>query len=155
MSIRNIIQTTFDEFGKTSGGVKKSGSWYWRSDETVLVVNLQKSQYGLSYYINVALWLLEIGPADAPKPSHCQLQTRLARLVPQSLEQRLTELLDLEVPIDDETRHAQLLALLREYLDPVMTATATLAALRSSEGRQFVQASLVNAAGLRLLASGN
>lgn len=58
MSVRNIIQTTFDEFGKASGGSKKSGSWYRRSPETIFVLNLQKSQYAVRYYVNVALWLL-------------------------------------------------------------------------------------------------
>ncbi len=53
MSVRNSIQTTFDEFGKTAGGSKKSGSWYRRSPETIVVLNLQKSQYALRYYVNL------------------------------------------------------------------------------------------------------
>jgi hypothetical protein len=85
LSERNVVQTSFDEFGKASFGAKKSGSWYRRSDETIVVLNLQKSNYGPSYYVNVAIWLLAAGPADAPKPSHCHVQTRLERLVPAGL----------------------------------------------------------------------
>jgi hypothetical protein len=153
MSVRNIIQTTFDEFGKASGGSKKSGSWYWRSPETIAVLNLQKSQYAVRYYVNVALWLLAAGPADAPKPSHCHIQTRLERLVPPALEERLTALLDLDSLIDDEARHDELLSLLREYLLPTMEAASTLEGLRSGDGQRFVNASLVDGDGQRLLAA--
>ena len=153
MSERNVIQTTFDEFGKAGGGSKKSGSWYRRSPETILVLNLQKSQYATRYYVNVALWLLAAGPADAPKPSHCHVQTRLDDLVPPTLEERLTALLDLDSPIDDGTRHEELLALLREHLLSIMDAAATLEGLRSGEGQRFVQRSLVDGDGQRVLAA--
>lgn len=153
MSNRNIIQTSFDEFGKTSGGLKKSGSWYWRSDETIFVVNLQKSQYALRYYVNVGLWLLAVGPADAPTPSSCHIQNRLDGLVPQALEERAAALLDLESPIDDEVRREELLTLLRQYLLPLMEVTSTLEGLRSGEGRRFVEVSLVDADGVHLLAA--
>ena len=56
MSTRNIIQTTFDEFGKALDGSKKSGSWYITGPDAIAVLNLQKSQYGPRYYLNVGLW---------------------------------------------------------------------------------------------------
>lgn len=154
MSTRNIIQTTFDEFGKESGGSKKSGSWYRRSPESIFVLNLQKSQYALRYYVNVALWLLAAGPADTPKPSHCHIQTRLERLVPAAREEQLTRLLDLDAPGDEGARHEELLALLRAHLLPVMEAASTLEGLRSGEGQRFVKASLVDGDGQRLLSAG-
>ena len=153
MSVRNIIQATFDEFGKASGGLKKSGSWYFRRPETIFVLNLQKSQYALRYYVNVALWLLAAGPADAPEPSHCHVQTRLEGLVPPAVHDRLTALLDLDSPVDDEARRDELLSLLREHLLPIMEAASTLEALHSGEGQRFVKASLVDGDGQRLLAA--
>ena len=153
MSVRNVIQSTFDEFGKESGGSKKSGSWYRRSSETIFVLNLQKSQYALRYYVNVAVWMLAAGPADAPKPPQCHIQTRLERLVPPTLEDRLTALLDLDSPIDEEVRHEELLALFREHLLPVMDAASTLDGLRSGDGQRFIKASLVDGDGQRLLAA--
>lgn len=50
MSTRNIIQATFDEFGKSLCGSKKSGSWYVTGPDAIAVLNLQKSQYGPRYY---------------------------------------------------------------------------------------------------------
>ncbi len=155
MSSRNIIQETFDEFGKASGASKKSGSWYRRSDETILVFNLQKSNYAVRYYVNVAVWLLAAGPADAPKPAQCHVQTRLERLVPSELEERLTALLDLDSPIDDDTRREKLLALLGEHLLPLVEASSTLESLRSgAAGQRLIRASLVNRDGLPILTAG-
>ena len=154
MSARNVVQETFDEFSKESGCSKKSGSWYLRSSETIVVLNLQKSQYALRYYVNVGVWLLAAGPADAPKPSDCHIQTRLERLGPSALEERLTVLLDLDNPIGAEARRDELLALLREHLLPMMSAASTLEWLRSGEGQRFVKASLVDGDGQRLLAAG-
>src|SRR5690349_18200872 len=116
MSERNVIQTTFDGFGKESGCAKKSGSWYRRSDETIVVLNLQKSNYGTAYYVNVALWLLALGEVDAPKENKCHVRTRLDDLVPSGTQGRLTELLDLETPIDEATRRDELFGLLGEHL---------------------------------------
>lgn len=154
MSGRNVIQVVFDEFGREVGGVKRSGSWYCRTDETVFVLNLQKSNYATRYYVNVAVWLLAAGPADAPKPSHCQIQTRLGRLVPADSGERLEALLDLESGIADGDRRADFLGLMRDSVQPLVVGASTLEGLRSGGGRALVAASLVDGDGLRLLAGG-
>ena len=154
VSARNIIQMTFDEFGKVAGGTKKSGSWYWRSAETVFVLNLQKSQYGPQYYVNVGLWLLSLGPAETPKDHQCPIRTRLDNLVPADKEAGLTTLLDLESPVDDELRREELLALLRSVLLPLLDTTSTLEGLRAAAGQRLVGVSLVAGDAQRLLVSG-
>ena len=154
MSTRNIIQTTYDEFGKESGCSKKAGSWYRRSAETIVVLNLQKSQYGLQYYVNVGLWLLGLDQVETPKERHCPIRTRLTRLVPLAIEARLTTLLDLQSPIDDALRREELLALLHEHLLPLMEASAALDGLRSGQGQRLIKASLIEGDALRLLGLG-
>ncbi|KZE39580.1 DUF4304 domain-containing protein [Microbacterium sp. T32] len=152
MSQRNVIQTTFDEFGRAAFTTKKSGSRHRQSAETIVVLHLQKSNYGPRYYVNVAVWLLEAGPATAPKPWECHVQTRLGRVVPRGVDDRLRELLDLDAPIADDVRREELLGVWREHLLPVREAAATLNGLRSGDGLRLVQASLVNGEGQRLLA---
>lgn len=154
MSERHVVQTTFDELGKASFGTKRSGSWYRRSDETIVVLKLQKSNYGPRYYVNVAVWLLAAGPASAPKPSHCHIQTRLERLMPAGLQERLSALLDLDSPIGEDARREELLAMIGQHLLPLVEAAATRDSLRSGEGQRFVKASLVDGDGQRLLAAG-
>ncbi|TFC22108.1 DUF4304 domain-containing protein [Cryobacterium sp. MDB1-18-2] len=155
MSDRNVIQTAFDEFAKTAGCSKKSGSWYRRSSETILVLNLQKSQNGLQYYVNVALWLRALGDEESPKENKCQIRTRLTRLLPADLEKRLTELLDLDSDLDQMSRKEGLLDLLREHLLPLMEASSSLEGLRSGDGQDLIRKSLVTGPGQKLLAGGS
>lgn len=153
MSERNEIQTIFDEFGKANFGTKRSSSWYLGSDETITVLNLQRSSYGPRYYVNIAIWLLAAGPTTAPKPHQCHIQTRLERLVPPSLEKRLNALLDLDCHIEPGVRREELLALLGKHLRPILEVSTTSEGLRSDQGMQFLRASLINGEGQRLLAA--
>lgn len=151
MSERNVIRTTFDEFGKAACCTKKAGSWYRRSDETIVVLNLQKSNYATSYYVNVAVWLLGLGEIDAPKENKCHIRTRLDDLVPPGDEGRLTELLDLERPLVEVARREELLGLLREHLLPLVEGSASIEGLRSGEGKRLIERSLVTGPAQRLL----
>lgn len=76
---RNVIQTTFDGFMKGAGFSKHIGSWYRDTDDVITVAELQKSQYGLQYYI--ALWLRPLGEAKTPKEQACHVRSRLSLLV--------------------------------------------------------------------------
>lgn len=153
MSDQNVIQATFDEFAKSAGCSKKSGSWYARSPETIVVLNLQKSQYGPQYYVNVAIWLRALGDVEAPKQNKCHIRTRLTRLVPPDDEKRLAALLDLDNGVDDSSRRDELLAVLQGHLLTVLKASSTIGGLRSGEGRQLVLKSLVTGPAQQLLAS--
>lgn len=152
MSVRNIIQATVDEFGKSRGGVKKSGSWYFRGTDTVVVLNLQKSQYGPSYYMNVGLWFLGLGFSANPKPSHCHVQTRAELLVPDEKHAHLEELLDLNVAIGDSQRHDELLAVLQSQLGLMLDAGLELSGLRSAQGQRLLKKSLIDGDGQEFLA---
>lgn len=153
MRERNVVQTTFDEFGKAAGMRKQSASWLQRSDETVFVLNLQRSNYSVRYYVNVAVWLLALGENDAPKENNCHVRTRLDDLVGHSQEARLTELLDMGAQIDDHVRRLELLSVFEVHVRPMMHAAQTLNGLRSEVGQALITRSLVTGAAEQLLAS--
>ena len=150
MSERNVIQSTFDDFAKASGAEKRSGSWYRRGVETIVVLNLQKSNYATRYYMNVALWLLPLGDAEAPKENKCHVRSRLSQLVPH-LGEQVDALLDLDMPIEDSTRREQLLGVLREQLLPLMDGSSTIEGLRAGAGQRLIERSLVTGPAQRLL----
>lgn len=129
MSERDAIQRGFDQFGKEAGGEKKLGSWYRRSDEVISISNLQKSQYGPSYYFNQSFWLREIADEKFPKAHKAHIVARLDDLLPDQ-EQRVTELLDLEHPMPDDERERQLVALLNERLLPLIERGDSIKGLR-------------------------
>jgi len=148
---RNVIQTTFDDFMKSAGFLKKSGSWYRTTDEVITVVELQKLQYGLRYFVDLALWLRSIGEATAPKEQVCHVRTRLEGLVGNE-ESQLEALLDLDVPMPDSERAEKLTSFLEAHMGPALEAVASLDSLRAGAGRKAVAASLVRGPAQGLLA---
>jgi Domain of unknown function (DUF4304) len=68
----NEVQIAFDALGKAAGMAKWPDNWYRSSDDMIVVVNLQKSEYGPSDYVNVGWWLRILGDAKFPKEYPCQ-----------------------------------------------------------------------------------
>ncbi|MCR1784449.1 DUF4304 domain-containing protein [Nocardioides carbamazepini] len=146
----NTIQTTFANAMKSLGLTKKGGAWYLHSDDTVLVVELQKSNFGLTYFVNVAVWLRSLGDSHFPKEHACHIRTRLGELVADP--ERIAELLDLERSVDDLQRADELEAELTTTLRWVFEATDSLGALSSKAGDRLRDHSLVTGAAQRLIA---
>jgi hypothetical protein len=66
---------------KALGFRKKARNW-WRTDAyTVQVLNLQKSQFGEQLYVNLAVYLSELGNEISPPHNRCHIQARLERIV--------------------------------------------------------------------------
>lgn len=95
---------------------RKSNTWYRDLEETVLVVDLQKSGFGAQHYINLGVFLKEVAerrPNKLPPREHeCHIRFRLAPS--ENLPETMSGLLDLEdasiAPDDREKRVANLIA---------------------------------------------
>src|SRR5262245_58564158 len=87
--MNQIITNAFEESLKTEGFVKRSGTWYLNREQTLLVANLQKSQYGDKYYINLAVWMKKLGEQRFPKEHLCHIRLRLTSIVDGALEKAL------------------------------------------------------------------
>lgn len=148
----NIVQTTFANAMKTQGLAKKGSTWYFCRDETILVVELQKSNYGPAYFINVAVWLRQLGETQFPKEQASHIRTRLGELVGDP--NRLAQLLDLEHPIGQMEREAELSGELTTTLGWIVEATGSLDALCSNDGKRLRGRSLVIGPAQRLLTRG-
>jgi hypothetical protein len=143
MSRYDVVQTVFDEFVTTCGLSRKSKSWYRRNDETIIVLTLSRFPYGRAYFLAVGVLLRALDADHDPKDAHCQIRSRLDRLVPAATEHRVNDLLDLQFPMNDTDRQDELLALLRSDLLPVMDASSTIDGLRSGLGAALVRTSTV------------
>jgi len=144
MSRRDVVQTVFDGFVTESGLARKSKSWYRRTDETIVVLTLNRFPYGRQYFLTVGVLLRTLDADETPKDAHCQIRSRLDRLVPEASEHRVNDLLDLEFPIDEAARGAELLSLLRSELLPLMDASRSLDGLRSRAGAVLLRHSSLN-----------
>jgi hypothetical protein len=152
MSERNVVQGTVDAWGTASGLEKKSGSWYSSGDEVISVTNLQKSQYGASYYINQAFWLRQLDDERYPKEHKSHIRLRLGSLL-QVDSARLDQLLNLEYPLSDADRVDELTSLLNRQLLPVIERGTSIAGLRSLLDEGAFQAAGIRGPAQQLLAA--
>ena len=136
MAERNVVQQVLDEFGKASGMLKQSGTWYRTTDDLTEAVNLQKSQYGPSYYVNVGWCLRALGDVKFPKDYQWHIGMRLDLLAPNRTKD-IKQLLDLDTPIAEDERRHRLGELLDSELRPVLERTSNVDGLRAlrREGR--------------------
>jgi hypothetical protein len=129
MAVDTVKRALYD-FGRDAGLTRKSGAWYREGEGTIAVVHLQRSDYGPSYYVNLAFWLRELGDERYPRAWTCHVQARLGSLVPEESD-RVRELFDLEQPMSDEDRMASISALLRSRVLPVIERGSSVAGLRA------------------------
>lgn len=149
---RDVIQTAFDEFMKAEGFRKQSGSWHRSTSDVVTVANLQRSQYSPRYYVNIGLWLRELGDAVAPKENKCHVGIRIGQLLGAQDDAQVNSLLDLETEMPDDQRRGALLAMFGVVLRPALEAGESMETLRSPAGRRLREAALVAGRAQALLA---
>ncbi len=133
---RNVIQQTLDAFGTRAEMLKKSGTWYRSTDEVIQAVNLQKSQYGPSYYVNAGWSLRSLGDVKFPKDHQWHVSIRLESLAAERADE-VVELMDLKSGIPEGERSQRLQELFASELRPVLDRTLSIAGLRAlwREGR--------------------
>lgn len=151
MSTPNVLQATFDDFAKAAGFTKKSGTWCRRQSETIAVLELQKSQCGAQYYVNVALWLLALGEANCPKEHTCHLRSRLDELLPEH-EDQLKIVLNLDNRIlTEEARRAKFESILNGQLLALIDRSTTLDGVRELLSDSHLGLFLVTGSAQRVL----
>jgi hypothetical protein len=127
-----LLSVAFGEPLRAVGFKKRrSDTWYRDSAEIISVLNLQKSNYGRQYYVNVALWIKELGDAESPPEPQCQVRCRWECLMPEN-ERRAARLLNMDdTSLSDEKQVSEIQRLLNDYVLPFFLKVETLADLRS------------------------
>lgn len=90
--MKDVLAVPLKEFGF----LKKSNNWYWSNEEVVLVVNLQKSQYGEQYYVNCGVALNVFSDEKFPKEHLCDIRFRLSAVVPKEQREECEAAFNLE-----------------------------------------------------------
>ena len=105
-------------------------TWYRNNPDTISVLNLQCSQWGPQYYINISIWLKALGEVENPLEYQCHVRQRWGGIIPES-ESPPEALLDLEnTSISDEERASKISSLIEKYVIPFFDRTTTLKSLR-------------------------
>ncbi len=69
---------------KSLGFRKKARTWWRDRDETIQVVNLQKSPYSERLHVNLGIYVRVLGTDTSPSERHCQIRARLETVAPEA-----------------------------------------------------------------------
>lgn len=134
----NVVKQAFTSTMKSAGFSKNGDAWFSDTNEAILVVNLQKSNFGDQYYVNLAIWLKALGNVRFPKEQHCHIRIRASALDPERQKYWEREVLNLEQrDIADEERFDLVRSFLEETALPFLATAGSLSELRrlALEGR--------------------
>jgi hypothetical protein len=128
------LESIFHSILSDRGFTKKTGSWYRKTAEALLIVNLQKSSFGNQYYLNLACVPLALSLPDEPYPKEnkCPIRIRLSSAFPEK-KAEIESLLDLEcMALADAERREKIQMLVEDMLLPFMSQMETKDALISA-----------------------
>ena len=137
--MRNVIKDTFGAIMKRNEFKRKSNTWYHRTDDTILVVNLQ-SEDGL-HFVNLAIWLNVLGENTFPKEYQCHIRLRADMLDdPDQSFRRYLEPTVFNITstnISDAERSQQIQSLMEDRAIPFLLLCGSLKGIRKvyREGR--------------------
>ncbi|QDT77312.1 hypothetical protein Mal35_07380 [Gimesia maris] len=121
---------------KPRGFQRKGSNWYLSGAQVIAMLNLQKSQYGATYFLNLGFWLQQIEHNDFPRAHQCHISARASSLWPEGTPRpeagppRIADLLNLDdYPCNDTQRLDQLRRFIADKLVPVLKAGVTLEGL--------------------------
>lgn len=121
-SLVNPVKAAVAEAFAGAGFTKKSDTWYHETPEAVLLGNLQKSQFGEQYYLNLAVWMKAVGEAKWPKEHQAHVRLRVEALV----RGFPVDLLDLGKSAGTpEERHGRIKEVLSQEVLPRLLALGT------------------------------
>jgi hypothetical protein len=134
---KKLLYEPVVRWAKQAGFQKRSDSWYRRFPDLVQVLNLQKSQYGDQYYINVGIYVPSLGAAKSqwPKEHQCHVRARAKSLVSDESNDisRFDSAMNLEDDgVSPEIRAQEIERLLEEHVTTFFDSATNLDDLRNS-----------------------
>jgi hypothetical protein len=118
-----LLQRALAPMLKAEGFKKTSATWRRSTATTIAVVNLQGSQWGPRFYLNLGAYFRGLGENDKPCEVDCHIRTRLDDHVP-DLE-GLDRLLDFQFDADIDSRGREIERLLQEFGLPWLSHVST------------------------------
>ncbi len=122
----NIINV-FEQNLRQAGFIKKGDSWYFSGAETILVANLQKSNYGNQYYVNLAVYVKQFGEERFPKEHKCHIRMRLDAVVTDGTERTFNAE---DLSVSEEERQNAVAQVMQSKAIPFLQRLATLEGIR-------------------------
>ena len=148
MKTENVIKRSVDRALKSVEFLRKSNTWYRDLEETVLLVEVQKSNFGEQHYINVGVFVKGI-PATymgklPPRENECHIRIRIEGLAPDA-EESYRHMLNLEDESVGVTERQQLVErAIADVVLPFLFQCSTRTGIRDAHIRGHLDRALVN-----------
>ncbi|WP_339735632.1 DUF4304 domain-containing protein [uncultured Gimesia sp.] len=131
--LNNAIHTEL----KPHGFQRKGSNWYLSSEQVIVVLNLQRSQYSATYFLNLGFWLQQIEHIDFPGEHQCHIRTRASSLWPEGTHRpeegppRIADLLSIDdYPCNEGQRLERIRQFVAEKLVPTLKAGVSVEGLK-------------------------
>lgn len=76
--INNVLKSKISNALKIENFSGKGLRWYWQNDQIIHLIELQRSTWSESYYINIGAYSLALGSNKSPKWNECHASARLS-----------------------------------------------------------------------------
>lgn len=77
---RMLLETAIAPQLKVLGFRKKDQTWWRAHAETIGVINIQKNPYGSGMYINLGVYVRQLGQEERPPEHRCHVRARLEQV---------------------------------------------------------------------------
>jgi len=80
MSNAQTITRSINAELKLAGFKKKGSAWYFPGQDVIGVLNLQKSNYDDTFFLNLGFWIRDLGETETPRDEECHVRGRADRI---------------------------------------------------------------------------
>lgn len=150
---KKSLESTFGAQLSAQGFKKKASTWYRQAEGALQVVNLQKSSYGMQFYVNLCRVPvgMEIEGMPTPKEHKCPIRVRLTTAFPE-LKEEIEKAFDLEASsISESDKIEQVVRFTNELVLPFMACMKDAPSLRQAIEQGKFKNSWINLAAQRHL----
>lgn len=138
-----LVRTAMARELRKAGYKVRTNTWHKPCQDTILVVNLQKSQYGDVHYINLGVWVRLLGENEAPKEYQCHIRQRATSL-PAGKAKALEQALNfVDLVMGPEEREALISEVMRTEAIPFLESLATLEGIQTAIDAQQLRGGMV------------
>ena len=127
-----VLEAAIDSVLKPRGYRKRRSTWHLVLPEVILVANMQRSQWGPSFYINLGVYLRALGSETSPPEYRCHIRARAGTLLVNSAD--LDSALDLGSRLSAKQRSRIVEEFTAGYALPWLLARSSESAARASLG---------------------
>ena len=117
------FKTVFGNVAKANGFLKIFGGWYKESEECIAILELQKSNFGNYYQLNIKIFIQGIFDRTYP-PSKDLIKSSIGH-VNSNETKEYKNVLDFDEPLDDNLRTERLEELFKNHIVPFTNKTLT------------------------------